>query len=71
MLRGENHQTLTPVKTPDFERIIRRFVDEKVAIDPRRNQEDRLIDQVVLIPFKSSPDEVLELVLRSGDLKNL
>jgi tRNA ligase len=35
---GENHQTLTPLKTPDFKRIISRFVNEKVPIDPGMNQ---------------------------------
>ncbi|KAL3894824.1 MAG: hypothetical protein SGCHY_005052 [Lobulomycetales sp.] len=61
--RGEEHQTLTPQKTPEYERIIGMFLRDRVPIDIEENREDALIDHVIYIPYRAREAKVLALVL--------
>ena len=64
--RGEDHQTLTPLKTPHYRNILNMFLKDWRKID-LNGRDDGLIDVLVLVPFSNSPEMNLELVKRSID----
>ncbi|KAJ3192571.1 hypothetical protein HK101_006310 [Irineochytrium annulatum] len=51
--RGENHQTLTPGKTPQFQKVIRMFLGQFTGVDTSARA-DKLIDAVLPIDPESS-----------------
>ncbi|KAJ3027285.1 hypothetical protein HDV00_011273 [Rhizophlyctis rosea] len=46
LLRGENHQSLTPARTKDFQNVIWSFVTKRDPLD-LRSDTDKLIDEIV------------------------
>ncbi|KAJ3321766.1 hypothetical protein HDV06_003915 [Boothiomyces sp. JEL0866] len=65
--RGENHQCITPTKTPDFPRIISSFVHKRNSLD-LTNPNDALIDRVVELNISNSVKENVDLISKELEL---
>ncbi|KAJ3276984.1 hypothetical protein HDV01_000036 [Terramyces sp. JEL0728] len=65
--RGENHQCITPSKTPDFPRIISGFVHKRDGLD-LTNPNDASIDRVVELQINSTIQENILLIAKELEL---
>ncbi|KAJ3261705.1 hypothetical protein HK103_004656 [Boothiomyces macroporosus] len=65
--RGENHQCITPTKTPDFPRIISGFVHKRDPLD-LTNPNDALIDRVIELNINNSVNENVLLISKELEL---
>ncbi|KAI8873009.1 hypothetical protein GQ42DRAFT_160844 [Ramicandelaber brevisporus] len=54
-LRGENHQSLTPGRTPNFMAVMHRFLREYQPLDNEANESDQLIDTVLELDPLADP----------------
>ncbi|ORX90518.1 hypothetical protein K493DRAFT_287930 [Basidiobolus meristosporus CBS 931.73] len=49
--RGENHQSLTPMRTKGFPSILGRFLNEYVPVDPNQDADSLITEVIQLDPF--------------------
>ncbi|KAJ1919388.1 trna ligase [Mycoemilia scoparia] len=60
--RGENHQSLTPERTPSFDKIVLRFLQGFEPLD-QDSKYDNLIDDVVELNPLATPEDNLQAVI--------
>ncbi|KXS10503.1 hypothetical protein M427DRAFT_139256 [Gonapodya prolifera JEL478] len=65
--RGENHQSLTPGRTAEFQKILQRFIRERNPLD-LTSRADKGIDQVIPIDVLSDTWTNLVAVIRALNL---
>ncbi|KAJ3218939.1 hypothetical protein HK099_004869 [Clydaea vesicula] len=65
LMRGNEHQTLTPEKTPDFERIIQMFLKQRVPLNNILNSEDSYVDVVLNLNIDNQIQQNFDLVCKA------
>ncbi|KXS10539.1 hypothetical protein M427DRAFT_159045 [Gonapodya prolifera JEL478] len=65
--RGENHQSLTPGRTAEFQKILQRFIRERNPLD-LTSRADKGIDQVIPLDVFSDTKTNLVAVIRALNL---
>lgn len=65
--RGENHQTLTPVKVGNYPSIIKTFLNNFENLD-LSSSDDSLIDEVIEVEFKESSKSIVQKIIKQLNL---
>ncbi|ORX83280.1 hypothetical protein BCR32DRAFT_292097 [Anaeromyces robustus] len=69
ILRGENHQNLTPEKAANYPHIIKSFLNNFENLDTINNTEDSLIDEVINIDFKEDSISIVKKIINALNLE--